>query len=120
MPRLRSGERGHSLFGLLQSGADFARIREQDAAGLGQLDPRAGAVKELDAEFLFEGFDLQAHGGLREIELFGGLAEAKLLGHRTKDHHAEVLKTRHAPIRTSLWASPGSAGKTARPLPEAR
>ena len=59
-------------------------------AGLGRLDPAAGAVEEPLADPLLERPDLQADRGLGDAELVGGLREAPALDDRAEG--SELLR----------------------------
>ena len=93
-----------------------SRVPKKNPSGLGQRDVRAGAIEELNAEILLKRLDLETHGGLREVQLFGGLAEAELLRNCPEDHKAEVFETRHSTIRTLST----SCGMSARENPGQR
>jgi hypothetical protein len=56
---------------------------------------RSGAIEELNAEVLFEGFDLETYRGLREVQLFGCFPEAALLRNCSKNNDTKVFQTRH-------------------------
>ena len=61
----------------------------------GEGDPAGGAVEQARSEIVFEGFDLQGDGGLREEEMFGGFAEAEMFGDGAEDFEAKVLEVGH-------------------------
>ena len=46
---------------------------------------RTRAIKELNANILLQRLDLEAYSWLREVQFFGGLAEAKLFRNCTED-----------------------------------
>src|SRR4029077_13521092 len=62
------------------------RSAVEPEAGLGRLDPAAGAVEEPLSDALLEGPDLQTHRGLVDPELVGSLREAAALDDRTEGH----------------------------------
>ena len=60
------------------------RAAIEPQAGLGRLDPAAGAVEQLLPDALLERADLQADRGLRHPELVGRLREAPALDDRAE------------------------------------
>jgi len=62
----------------------------------------ATAIEELDANIFLKRLDLEAYRGLRQIQLFRGLAEAVLLGYSSENDQAKIVETRHRTIRSLL------------------
>ena len=52
------------------------------ATGFGNDQPLALAIEKLDPELCLQGFDLVAHGSLRDTQFFGGTREALMPGSR--------------------------------------
>lgn len=68
-----------------------ALVREKNLSSRGQGDVRSGAVKELNTEILLQRLDLETHCGLREIQIFSGLAEAEPFRDCAEDHKTEIF-----------------------------
>ena len=76
-----AGERAGALGGdlvehLLLELEQALGAAEEPQAGLGRLDPAAGAIEQLRAEALLERPHLQRDSGLGDAEPLGGLREA--------------------------------------------
>ena len=98
-PQLAGLALGVAAHDLLHRGGGVdrrARGLERRRARLGQLDPRARAVEQADAELALEPRDLLAERGLRDVHARRGAAEVKL----ARERHECVQQPRverHAP-----------------------
>ncbi|GAA2002191.1 hypothetical protein GCM10009755_08450 [Brevibacterium samyangense] len=54
---------------------------EEEAAGLGEIDPAGGAREQLGVEFVLELLDLLRQGRLRHVQTGGGATEVAFLRH---------------------------------------
>ena len=91
---------GNLLLRLNQERIRLPRVAQQNLAGRGQCDLRAGAIEELDADLFLQRLDLQADRVLGQIQLLGGLAKAALLGYGSENDQAKIFETRHKTIGT--------------------
>ena len=66
------------------------RAAQERPPGVGELDVALGAREQLDAEFVFQTFDLLAERWLRDMQLLCRAAEMQFLGYG--DEVAEVAK----------------------------
>jgi hypothetical protein len=64
------------------------RVGEHEVALLGDLHRPARAAEDLDAQLGLEPADLLRDGGLGQVQLFRGLGEGAVAGHR--DDRAQV------------------------------
>ncbi len=93
-PQRRKGrEGGHSDLPPIAHGTDLAHAdvqlleqrrhrAQQRTARPGELDVACAAQEQCRAEFAFQRTDLSADGGLGQVQLFGGSAEAQAPPHR--------------------------------------
>ena len=95
-----SAEGGNFVFGLSEKRAHLLRVLKKDLSRRRKRDVRPGTIEELNAKIFLKRLDLKAHRGLREVEFFGGFAEAELFRNRAKDDGTEVFEARHGMIRT--------------------
>ena len=101
-------QQGNLLFRLDEERIRLLRVTQQNLACLGQCYLRSSAIEELDANIFLKRLDLEAHRGLRQIQLFSGLAKAVLLGYGSENDQAKIVETRHKVIRTLLaWSAGG-------------
>jgi hypothetical protein len=67
------------------AGCDLAehesRVPDEDLSGGRQSDRTGAPIDERPADGSLEGFEVPAHGGLREAQLEGGLLEAPVIRH---------------------------------------
>lgn len=70
-----------ALLGAFDSHEDFARFVQKNAAGRGELDGAGGTFEQLQAEFVLEGFDLNAERGLGKMQALGSAPEVQFLRH---------------------------------------
>ncbi len=68
----------HRFVGAIQNGFGFG---EKRCAGLGQLYRALGAIKKLQAEFIFEIMDLPAQRRLRDTKFLRRLGEVQNFSH---------------------------------------
>ncbi|MNQ86900.1 hypothetical protein D3C85_1021060 [compost metagenome] len=66
--------------GIVQHIEDLVGAWQQGAAGLGQAHLAAQTVEQAYIELLFQAGDALAHGRLGQVQAFGGIGEAALLG----------------------------------------
>jgi hypothetical protein len=95
-----SAQRGNLMFSPDQERVRLLGVTQEKLAGLGQRNVRSSTIEELDANILLKRLDLEADCGLRQIQLFSGLAEAALFGNSPEDNQAKIIETRHRTIRT--------------------
>jgi len=62
----------------------LTRPRASSASRACASSPPGGPLEERDAEFLLEGLDMGADGGLAGEQAFGGAGEVAFLGHRNE------------------------------------
>ena len=92
-----------ALCDLLQAGGQLILLHQQVGGGLLKSQPRgrqsdrpSGADKQLDAVMLLQPLNLLAEGGLGDVQVVGGPAEAQTAGHGEKilqqaEVHGSVL-----------------------------
>ncbi len=76
---------GEHLLGRLGAGEHRACLREEQAAGLGQLDTPPDPVEQLDGVPALQDGDGRADRRLDEVERLGGPGDVLALGHRHED-----------------------------------
>ena len=73
-------QRIHHLLNRIRFAQQFGRLRHEQPARVGQLETGTSAHKQLDAEVLFERFDMVADRRLREMQLLGRIRETQAFG----------------------------------------
>jgi hypothetical protein len=81
---------GHALPGLLGFEDGPAGVRQERLTRGRHPDPPAEALEQRRAQFLLQLADLHRQRRLRQVQPFGGLGEAALLGHR--DHVTKLVQ----------------------------
>jgi hypothetical protein len=72
------------IAGLITESQDLLGIAVKDPAAIGEGNPSAQTVKELEPHALLEGGDMPAHGGLRKIDSLTCSGEALQLSYLTE------------------------------------
>ena len=80
------------LFGFRDESGELVGVIEKDRALASERNPAGGAIKEADAEIIFESPDLQRNRGLRKEETLTGFSKTELLGDGAEDFKSEVLE----------------------------
>lgn len=73
-------QRGHQLLYIDRLVNQFVSEGQEQAAGFAEFECMAAANKQLDAESLFQRFDVMAYCRLCEVQLPGSFGETKTLG----------------------------------------
>jgi hypothetical protein len=100
LPGVLTAQGCNLVLSLDEKRIDLLSVIKKNPSGRRQSDVRPSAIKELNAKILLKRLDLETHGGLREIQLFSGLAEAELFRYCPEDHETEIFEAGHSIIRT--------------------
>jgi len=99
-----SAQGGDFVLSLDEKHIHLGCVLKKNTPGWCHRDVGPRSVKQLNTKILLQRLDLEAHRGLREIQVFSGLAEAELFGNCAEEHETEVFEACHSIIKTQFTA----------------